>query len=148
MYEKIRHLQNEYHRNFSYGTVTQLCVPRNKRRQSSKRYKSVAKVTSRRARKGFNLKFNPDKHWSGAFYKGLNKLQYTDGADMVNINRDDATGFRLDTLTTCKQYSTPAIQGSEVLSTRTDYVNKYPSVRRLPLATSQEQQPLESYVQG
>ena len=128
-YEKIRqHLQNEYHRNFSYGTVIQLCVPRNKRRQSSKRYKSVAKVTSRRARKGFNLKFNPDEHWSGAFYKGLNKLQYTDGADMVNINRDDATGFRLDTLTTCKQYSTPAIQGSEVLSTRTDYVNKYPSV--------------------
>ena len=128
-YEKIRqHLQNEYHRKFSYGTVIQLCVPRNKRRLSSKRYKSVAKVTSRRARKGFNLKFNPDEHWSGAFYKGLNKLQYTDGLNMVNINRDDATGFRLDTLTTCKQYTTPVVQGSEVLSTRTDYVNKYPSV--------------------
>ena len=49
---------------------------------------------------------------------------------MVNINRNDATGFRLDTLITCKQYSTPAIQGSEVLSTRTDYVIKYPSVLR------------------
>ena len=47
---------------------------------------------------------------------------------MVNINRDDATGFRLDTLTTCRQYTTPAIQGSEVLSTRTDYVSKHPSV--------------------
>ena len=128
-YEKIRqHLQNEYHRKFSYGTVIQLCVPRNKRRQSSKRYKSVAKVTSRRARKGFNLKFNPDEHWSGALYKGLNTLQYTDGINMVNINRDDATGFRLDTLTTCRQYTTPAIQGSEVLSTRTDYVSKHPSV--------------------
>ena len=97
-YEKIRqHLQNEYHRKFSYGTVIQLCVPSNKRRESSKRYKSVAKVTSRRARKGFNLKFNPDEHWSGPFYKGLNKLQYSDGTNMVNINRDDATGFRLDT---------------------------------------------------
>ena len=47
---------------------------------------------------------------------------------MVNMNRNDATGFRLDTLTTHKQYSTPDTQGSEVLSTRTDYVNKYPSV--------------------
>ena len=95
-------------------------------KQSSKRYKSVAKITSRRARKGFNLKFNPDEHWSEAFYKGLNKLQYTDGMDIVIINRDDTAGFRLDTLTTCKQYTTPVVQGSEVLSTRTDYVNKYP----------------------
>ena len=57
---------------FSYGTVIQLCVPRNKRRQSSKRYmyKSVAKVTSRRARKGFN----PDEHWSGAFYKRTEQI--------------------------------------------------------------------------
>ena len=54
--------------------------------------------------KGSTFVFNPDKHWSAAFYKGLNKLQYADGRDMVNINRDDATGFRLDTLTTCKQY--------------------------------------------
>ena len=32
------------------------------------------------------------------------------------------------TLTTCKQYTTPVVPGSEVLSTRTDYINKYPSV--------------------
>ena len=128
-YEKIhQHLQNEHHHSFSYGTVKQLCVPRNKRRLSSKQYKSVAKIISRRARKGYNLKFNLDEHWSGAFYKGLNKLQYTDGMDMVNINCDDATGFRLDTLTTCKQYTTPVVQGSEVLSTRRDNVNKHPSV--------------------
>ena len=128
-YEKIRqHLEEVYERKFSYGTVIQLCVPRNKRRRSAKNYCGVAKVTSRRARKGFTLRFNPDAHWSAAFYKALNKLQYIDGRDMLNINRDDATGFRLDTLTTCKQYKTPVVEGHEVLTTRTDYVNKYPSI--------------------
>ena len=35
-YEKIRqYLQNVYKRKFSYGTVIQLCVPRNKRRRSA-----------------------------------------------------------------------------------------------------------------
>lgn len=63
-----------------------------------------------------------------AFYKALNKLQYRDGRDVLNINRDDVTGFRLDTLTTCKQYQTPVVEGHEMLTTRTDYVNKYPSV--------------------
>ena len=91
-------------------------------------YMGIAKVTSRRARKGFNLKFNPDDHWSAAFYTRLNKFQYVDGRDMININRDDSTGLRLDTLATCKQYATPIVQGKEVLTTRTDYVNKYPSV--------------------
>ncbi len=128
-YEGIRqHLQKAYKRKFSYGTVVQLCIPRNKRRMSSKRYQGLAKVTSRRARKGFSLKFNPDAHWSAAFYKGLNQLQYVDGRDLINMNRDDATRFRLDTLTTCKQYSTPVVSGRDVLTTRTDYVNKYPSV--------------------
>ena len=44
----------------------------------------------------------------------------------MNINQDDATGFRLDTLTTCKQYKTPVVRGKEVLTTRTDFVNKHP----------------------
>jgi len=128
-YKGIRqHLQQVYNRPFSYGTVVQLCIPRNKRRMSAKRYQGLAKVTSQRARKGFTLKFNPDSHWSAAFYKGLNIVQYTDGRDILNINRHDATGFKLDTLTTCKQYTTPVVRGKEVLTTRTDYVNKYPSV--------------------
>ncbi len=123
-YERIRkHLQIMYQRKISYGTVIQLCCPRNKRRRSAKYYRGVAKVTSRHARKGFSLKYNPD-----ALYKGLNGIQYKDGRDILSINRDDATGFRLDTLTTCKQYRTPVVQGKEVLTTRTDYVNKYPSV--------------------
>ena len=47
-YERIRkHLQDMYGRKFSYGTVVQLCIARNKRRRSSKNYKGVAKVTTR-----------------------------------------------------------------------------------------------------
>lgn len=43
---------------FSYGTVVQLCVARNRHRLSAKCYKGLAQVTSRRARKGFQLKLN------------------------------------------------------------------------------------------
>lgn len=87
----------------------------------------MAKVTTRRARKGFTLKFNPDSHWSAALYKGLNWLQFTDGSDIININRDDASGFRLDTMVTHSQHSSPMVQGKQILTTHTDYVNKYPS---------------------
>ena len=80
-------------RNFAYGTVVELCVVRNKRRKSAERYKGLAKVTCRHARKGFMLQFNPDAHWSAAFYAGLDYLQYKDGCNIVNVNRDDAAGF-------------------------------------------------------
>ena len=113
-YQRIReHLQATYKRKFSYGTIVQLCVPRNRRRRSAKRYKGVARVTSRRARKGFQLKYNPDAHWSSALYRGLSHLQYKDGFRVVNINRDDASGFRLDTMTTHRLRKTPAVQGKE-----------------------------------
>ena len=96
------------------------CVAQNHRRRSAARYKGVAKVTTRRARKGFNLKYNPDSHWSSAFYRGLNLIQYENGRDILNINRDDASGFRLDTMTTCKQYAVPpTVQGCDVNTTRT-----------------------------
>ena len=128
-YERIRqHLIDVYNRNFSYGSVIQLCVARNKRRTSAKRYKGVAKVTSRRARKGFMLKFNPDAHWSAAFYRNLNFIQYTDGRHILNVNRDDAAGYRLDTMTTHRLHRTPMVKGSEATTTYTDYVNKYKAV--------------------
>lgn len=128
-YERIRqHLQDKYDCKLSYGTVVQLCVARNKRRRSSSNYKGVAKVTTRRARKGFELKYNPDKHWSAALYRGLNVIQHTDGTDITNINRDDASGFRLDTLFTNSQHANPTVGGKEILTTRTDYVNRYPSL--------------------
>ena len=111
-YARIRkHLESVYKCKFSYGTVVQLCVARNRRRQSAQRYKGLAKVTSRRARKGFQLRFNPDNHWSAAMYRSLNYLQYTNGNDILNINRDDASGFRLDTLTTHRLHRTPVVQG-------------------------------------
>ena len=61
-------------------------------------------------------------------YCALNYLQYKDGTNMCNINRDDASGYRLDTLTTHHQYSSPVVQGKEILTTHTDYVTPYPSV--------------------
>ena len=44
------------------------------------------------------------------------------------MNRDDASGFRLDTLTTHKQYPSPSLSESSILTTHTDYVTRYPSV--------------------
>ena len=60
IFGRIRdHLIKKFGRNFAYGTVVELCVARNKRRNSAEHYKGLAKVTCRRARKGFMLKFNP-----------------------------------------------------------------------------------------
>lgn len=127
-YERIRqHLMSVYQREFSYGTTVQLCVARNKRRSSS-RYKGLAQVTSRRSRKGFQLRFNPDFHWSCALYRGLQYIQMTDGRCIINVNRDDAASFRLDTLATNRQHSAPAVKGCDVLTTHKDYVNRYRSV--------------------
>ena len=109
-YSRIqKHLEQVYSHKFSYGTVVQLCVARNRRRRSAVCYKGKAKVTSRRARKGFQLRYNPDNHWSAALYRNLAYLQYTDGTNIVNINRDDAAGFRLDTLTTHRLHRTPVV---------------------------------------
>lgn len=128
-YRRIQdHLKDVYNQHISYGTVVQLCVARNKRRLSAKRYRCLAEVTSRRARKGFQLRYNPDCHWSSTLYRNLNLLQYKSGTDILNVNRDDQAGFRLDTLTTHHQYSTPVVKGQDVLTTHTDYVNRYPSV--------------------
>ena len=121
------HLERVYQRRFGYGTVVQLCVARNKRRLSASRYKGLAKVTCRRARKGFTIRYNPDKHWSSALYRALDALQLKDGTDIININRDDQAGFRLDTLATHNKQATLCIQDSVPLTTKTDYVNKYPS---------------------
>ena len=117
-----------YNTNFAYGTVFQLCVVRNKRRLSAKRYQGVANVTCRRARKGFSIKLNPDSHWSAAFYKGLDWIQLQDGRDKVLLNRDDQAGFRLDTTSTHKIGKSINLQHEPTLTTRTDFVNSYKSV--------------------
>lgn len=121
------HLEEKYQRKISYGSVVQLCIARNKRRRSSARYMGVAKVIQKRARKGFNVKYNPDAHWSNALYSSLDALQYQDGSNIVNIGRDDQAGFRLDTMASHRLHGTLCVKGNESLTTRTDYVNKYPS---------------------
>ena len=54
------------------------------------------------------------------FYLGLDMLQYTDGSDIMNLNRDDAAGFWLNTMSTCSQHPTLSVDGGP-LSTRKDY---------------------------
>ena len=44
------------------------------------------------------------------------------------VNRDDAAGFRLDTLSTHRLHRNPVVQGHEILTTRTDFVSNYPSL--------------------
>ena len=74
-YRRIQeHLEQVYKRHFSYGTVIQLCIARNRRRKSARRYYGVAQVTSRRAQKGFEIRLNPNRHWSAALYCNLNIL--------------------------------------------------------------------------
>ena len=51
------HHNKEYGRKFAYGTVVQLCVPHNMHRILSKRYRGLAKFTTRRCRKGFSRKW-------------------------------------------------------------------------------------------
>ena len=102
-------------------------MARNKRCRSAIRYRGIAQVTSRRARKGFSLRYNPDSLWSAAFYRNLNYVQFMDGRAITNINRDDAAGFRMDTLSTHRLHKTPVVHGKEIL-TRTDFVISYPSI--------------------
>lgn len=125
-YKRLQeHLQKEYNTTISYGTVVQLCAVRNKRRISAQRYKGVAAITCRRARKGFDVKFNPDSHWSYSFYKGLDILQFKDGTDKLILNRDDQAGFRLDSTYTHKNHKSVCIEGDPEITTHCDYVSKH-----------------------
>ena len=47
--------------------------------------------------------------------------------DLLNINRDDQAGFRLDTLATHNRHATLCMGKEPPLTTKTDYVNKYTS---------------------
>lgn len=122
------HLQEKYGCKINYGTVVQLCVIRSKRRISARRYRGVTKITCRKSRKGFAVKLNPNAHWSSAFYKGLDFIQLKDGRNKVLLNRDDQAGFRLDTTFTHRQGKCITIDNIPSLTTRTDFVNSYPSL--------------------
>jgi len=116
-------LNEHYKEKISYGTVVQLCVARNKRKLSSKRYKGIANIKYQKARKGFNLKFNCDAKWSRSLYKSLDQLQQ-DGRHILLLNRDDQAGFRLDSTYTHK--NTPSLNANgPTITTRTDFLNKH-----------------------
>ena len=85
----------------------------------------MARITRRRARKGFSVKMNPHAHWSNVVYQGLDDLQLKDGCDQVILNRDDAAGFRLDTTYTHKQHKGIQLIDQPDLTRRTDFVNNY-----------------------
>ena len=122
------HLEEKYGTKIGYGSIVQLCYARNKRHLSSKRYQNVAKITCRRARKGFSVRINPDAHWSCALYRGLDYIQLKEGINKVLLNRDDQSGFRLDTTYDHKHSKTITLTNRPALTTRTDFVNDYPSV--------------------
>ena len=107
--------------------VVQMCVARNRRCRSAQNYTTVAQVTTRRARKGFELRYNLDSHWSAALYRGLDVIQYTDGNDKLVLNRDDLSVFRLDSMVTHNKAGTQQIKGSPTLTTKTDYQANYPN---------------------
>ena len=74
------------------------------------------------------LKFNHDTHWSAPFCNGLNHVQYQNGTNLVNINRDDPAGFRLDTMAMHRLHRNPVVKGHKTLITYTDYFNPYTSI--------------------
>ena len=128
-YKSIQaHLEEKYNTKIGYGSIVQLCYARNKRRLSTKRYQNVAKITCRRARKEFSVQINPDAHWSCALYRGLDYIQLKEGSNKVLLNRDDQSGFRLDTTYDHKHSKTITLTNRPALTTRTDFVNDYPSV--------------------
>ena len=86
----------------------------------------MTKITCRKARKGFSIKFNPDAHFSTAMYRGLDHLQ-KDGRKTLVLNRDDAAGFRLDSTFTHKQHASLSTVDEPEQTTRSDYLNKYTS---------------------
>ena len=114
------HLQAKYNRTIGYGKVVELCVAQNNRRKSAAGFKGLAQVTNRRARKGFTAKYNPDDHWSSALYAELDKLQYMDGSNIMNLGRNDQDGFRLDAMSTHKQHPSLCLKNELPLTTRTD----------------------------
>ena len=127
---RMTYCRIKYQRKFSYGAIVHLSLVRNKRCQSAKCYRGAAQITCRRARKGVNLKLNPDAHWS-SFYKELDKIQFEDGRNKYMsyiINCDDTPGFRRNTTYTHKQHKAVSDTNCPDVTIRTDYVDKYASV--------------------
>ena len=74
------------------------------------------------------MRLNVDAHWSAALYQGLDRIQLEDGRDKTVLNRDDASGYRLNTTYTHKQHKSISQSEKPEVTTRIDYVNKYGSI--------------------
>jgi hypothetical protein len=123
--ERLRkEVSNKIGEPISHGTMVELCVPRNVRSRSSSRYKSAANIISKRARKSFDIKINIDEKWSNSLYKSLDAMQLHDHGNVFYMNRDDAAGFRLDTLATYSKFPSLMVKEAVDLATRTDLTNK------------------------
>ena len=61
-------------------------------------------------------------------YRGLDYIQLKEGSNKVLLNCDDQSGFRLDTTYDHKHSKTITLTNRPALTTRTDFVNDYPSV--------------------
>ena len=57
--------------------------------------KKAATESKKKATKGFDLKFNPDCHWSRAMYRQLDDL-LRNADKTLQFGRDDQSGFRSD----------------------------------------------------
>lgn len=113
-------LSAHYGEKISYGTVVHLCVPRNKRRLSSKRYKGVANVKYQKPRKGLISSLiliqSEVVRCTSAWANSKRHI--------LLLNRDNQAGFRLDSTYTHK--SMPSINvDSPTLTTHTYFLNKH-----------------------
>ena len=73
-----------------------------------------------RAWKGWNVKLNPDAHWSRGNYK-LMDLHQKHTSNSAILGRDDQAGFHLDTTFTHKQHS--SLNVTNTITTRTDNIS-------------------------
>ena len=87
------------------------------------------------------------QHWSSSFYAALDKIQYKNGRNIVNIGRDDQAGFLLDTMATHKQHATLCVKGDEHITTRTDMSTNTLPIFMLPSTTFQVPKQLAKSVQ-
>ena len=122
------YLQDFYKEKISIGTVVELTAKRHKRWRSSQRYKEAAQLRFRKATKGFNLKLQPDDHWSRSMYCQLEML--VKGANKsIWFGRDDQAGIRCDTTYTHKQQGSLSV--TNTVTTRTDFLNKNATVLQI-----------------
>ena len=117
-----KRIEEEYKKEISLSSVKRLCVARNARHKSSSWYLGWAGIVSRKIRKGRPQLFNPDAHWSAAFYLGLEHLYFATDVDKSVVNRDDQAGKRLHSTYTNMAQKSMMIQDCPTQTITSDYI--------------------------